>query len=234
MYNDENENVFLYLNSDNAMIDTYRHQGLRRKLVQEIKEKGIKDEKVLEAIMKIPRHYFLESAFEKYAYSNEAFPIGAGQTISHPFTVAYQTELLKVKKGDKILEIGTGSGFQTAVLCELGAKVYTIERQKLLYTKSKAIIAKLGYHAKQFFGDGYKGLPSYQPYDSIIVTCGAPFIPEDLLHQLKVGGRMVIPVGGDEGQEMNLILKQGDYEFEREELGSFAFVPMLKDRNLGS
>lgn len=211
------------------MEDTYRHKGMRKQLVSELAAKGIQDTDVLEAIMAVPRHLFLDAVFTKQAYSNMAFQIGAGQTISHPYTVAFQTELLELVKGDKVLEIGTGSGFQTAILCELGAKVYSIERQRELYLKATQIIRKLGYTPKLRYGDGYKGWPTFGPFDKIIVTCGAPFIPEDLLKQMKVGGRMVIPLGAGKDQEMMLIIKEGEREFSQKKLGVFSFVPMLKE-----
>ncbi len=176
------------------MKDTYRHQGKRQQLVKTVKKKGITDKNVLTAIGKIPRHLFMDSSFEDHAYQDKAFPIAADQTISQPYTVAFQTQLLEVKKGEKVLEIGTGSGYQTAVLCELGAKVYSIERQHELYKKTKTFLNKIGYRPKYLsFGDGYKGLPEYAPFDKIIVTAGAPEVPKDLLGQLKVGGKMVIP-----------------------------------------
>ena len=212
------------------MIDSYRHKGLRKQLVEELRGKGIKDEKVLEAINEVPRHFFLDNAFVEFAYSNKAFPIGAGQTISHPYTVAYQTELLKVKRGDKVLEIGTGSGYQTSVLAKLGVKIYSIERQKELFDKTKLLLRKMNINANLYYGDGYKGNTIFQPYDGIIVTCGAPFIPEDLLRQLKVGGRMVIPVGGDGNQIMTLITRDSETDFSKMELGDFKFVPMLEKK----
>lgn len=214
------------------MKDTFKHQGLRQQLVDVIKSKGIQDTSVLNAIGKIPRHLFMDSGFLDHAYQDKAFPIGADQTISQPYTVAFQTELLQVSKGDKILEIGTGSGYQTAVLCELGAKVYSIERQKELFKKTSKFLPKLGYRAKKLiFGDGYKGLPEEAPFDSIIVTAGAPFVPKPLLGQLKEnGGRLVIPVG-DEVQVMTLFIRKGPKEFEQHELGEFRFVPLLEDRN---
>lgn len=184
---------------------------------------------MLEAFNEVPRHFFLDKTFDLQAYSNMAFRIGAGQTISHPYTVAFQTELLHIKKGDKVLEVGTGSGFQTAILCELGAKVFSIERQKELHLKSKPLLAKLGYRPTLKYGDGYKGWETYGPFDKIIVTCGAPFIPEDLVHQLKKGGRMIIPVGEGETQEMILIDKKADGECDFYQKGVFSFVPMLKD-----
>lgn len=213
------------------MKDSFKHQGLRQKLVEIIVAKGIKDPKVLEAIGKIPRHLFMDSGFLDHAYQDKAFPIGADQTISQPYTVAFQTELLKVKPGDKILEIGTGSGYQTAVLCSLGAKVFSIERQHELYKKTSKFLPKLGYRAKKLiFGDGYIGLENEAPFDSIIVTAGAPFVPKALLGQLKIGGRLVIPVG-DDVQTMTLFIRKGPKDFEKHEFGEFRFVPLLEDRN---
>ena len=213
------------------MKDTFKHQGLRQKLVRTISKKGIKDEAVIDAIGKIPRHLFMDSSFLDHAYQDKAFPIAADQTISQPYTVAFQTELLQVKKGDKILEIGTGSGYQTAVLCELVAKVYSIERQRELYKKTKVFLAQIGYRPKYLsFGDGYKGLKEYAPYDKIIVTAGAPFVPNPLLAQLKVGGRLVIPVGEDV-QVMTLFIRKSNKEFEKKEFGDFRFVPLLEDKN---
>ncbi len=211
------------------MIDSYRHKGLRKRLAEEIANKGIRDSRVLEAIGKIPRHFFLDTAFEEHAYENKAFPIGSGQTISHPYTVAFQSELLEVEKGHKVLEIGTGSGYQTTVLLELGAKVFSIERQKELFDRTKLILKKMNYNAKLYYGDGYKGIPTWAPYDSIIVTCGAPFIPEDLLGQLKVGGKLVIPVG-DGKQIMTLITRVTETEFTKKTFGDFMFVPMLEKK----
>ncbi|APG61336.1 protein-L-isoaspartate(D-aspartate) O-methyltransferase [Christiangramia salexigens] len=213
------------------MKDTYRHQGKRQQLVRVVKKKGITDERVLAAIGKIPRHLFMDSSFEDHAYQDKAFPIAADQTISQPYTVAFQSELLEVKKGEKVLEIGTGSGYQTAVLCELGAKVYSIERQRELYKKTKTFLARIVYRPKHLsFGDGYKGLPEYAPYDKIIVTAGAPDVPRDLLSQLKVGGRMVIPVG-TEVQTMTLFVRKSVKEFDKKEFGAFRFVPLLEDKN---
>ena len=208
--------------------DTLRHQGLRKRLVEGIRIKGIKDEKVLDAIAKVPRHLFMDSSFLLFAYKDQAFPIGAGQTISQPFTVAMQTQLLQVEPYDKILEIGTGSGYQAAVLLEMGATVYTIERQKELYLKTQSILPKIGYDPKCFYGDGYKGLPTYGPFDKIIITAGAPVIPEDLLTQLKVGGRMVIPMGPREKQTMYVVVKTSETEYYKESHGTYVFVPMLK------
>ena len=211
--------------------DTFKHKGLRQQLVNVIKAKGIKDELVLKAIGLVPRHLFMDSGFLDHDYQDKAFPIGEGQTISQPYTVAFQTQLLEVKKGDKILEIGTGSGYQTAVLCELGAKVYSIERQLELFKKTSIFLPKLGYRAKKLiFGDGYKGLKEEAPFDSIIVTAGAPFVPKPLLNQLKIGGRLVIPVG-DNIQIMTLFIRKDIKEFEQHEFGEFRFVPLLEDKN---
>ena len=210
------------------MEDTYRHKGMRRKLIDALRERGIKDEKVLEAFNKVPRHFFLDLAFINQAYSNTAFQIGAGQTISNPFTVAFQTELLKVQKGHRILEIGTGSGFQTAILCALGARVVSIERQRELYLKAKRIIDNLGYTPKLFYGDGYKGQPSYAPYDSVIVTCGAPYLPESLKEQVRPGGRIVIPIGEGDQQIMTVFDQSEDGTWKKSEFGDFSFVPMLE------
>ncbi len=213
------------------MEDSFRHKGLRKKLVEEIISKGITDEKVLKAIDKIPRHIFMDGAFVEFAYADKAFPIGAGQTISQPYTVAFQTEQLQIKKGDKVLEIGTGSGYQTAVLMECGARVFTIERQKQLYDKVRSTLSEIGYQPNFFYGDGYKGLPAFAPFDKILVTCGAAFIPDTLVEQLKPGGRMVIPVGPGDVQEMNLIVKNEKGEIAITQLGQFRFVPMLGEKN---
>lgn len=213
------------------MKDTFKHKGLRQKLVETIKSKGIKNENVLQAIGNIPRHLFMDSGFLDHAYQDKAFPIAANQTISQPYTVAFQTELLQIKKGNKILEIGTGSGYQAAVLCELGAKVYSIERQQELFKKTSKFLPKLGYMPKKLiFGDGYKGLPEEAPFDGIIVTAGAPFVPKPLLAQLKIGGKLVIPVG-DDVQTMTLYIRKGTKEFEKHEFGDFRFVPLLEDKN---
>ena len=201
---------------------------MRKQLIQQLREKGIDNPDVLEAFDQVPRHYFLDLAFEQQAYSNVAFQIGAGQTISHPYTVAFQSSLLELKKGEKVLEIGTGSGFQTAILAKLGAKVYSIERQKELHIKSKYILEKLNIRAQLFFGDGYQGKAVFGPFDKILVTCGAPSVPQALLDQLKVGGYLVIPVGGEEGQEMIRITKVTDTSFKEELFGYFSFVPMLE------
>lgn len=210
------------------MQDTYKHKGMRKLLIQQLRDKGITDERVLEAFDAVPRHFFLDLAFEQQAYSNTAFQIGAGQTISHPYTVAFQTSLLELKKGEKVLEIGTGSGFQTCILSKLGAKVFSIERQKELHLKAKRIIDHFGFTPKLFFGDGYEGKETFAPFDKILVTCGAPFIPPKLVNQLKVGGIMIIPVGDLETQEMHKITKLSDTEYKEEIFGNFSFVPMLE------
>ena len=213
------------------MIDSYKHKGLRQKLVETLITKGIKDKKVLEAVAKVPRHLFMDSSFLDHAYQDKAFPIGANQTISQPFTVAFQSELLDVNENDKVLEIGTGSGYQTAILCLLGAEVYTIERQLELFKKSSLFLPKIGYVVKRFiFGDGYKGLKEDAPYDRIIVTAGAPFLPKALLSQLTIGGRLVIPIG-DEEQTMTLYIRTSTKSFEKHEYGQFKFVPMLENKS---
>jgi len=208
--------------------DSYRHKGLRKKLVDELRTKGITDEVVLSAINNVPRHIFLDSGFIELSYKDKAFPIGAGQTISQPFTVAFQTSLLQVNKLEKVLEIGTGSGYQTSVLIELGARVYTIERQRELFLKAQSILPKLGFQAQFFYGDGYQGIPAYAPFDKILITAGAPEIPAALITQLKIGGRMVIPVGTSQSQTMLVIDKTGENEYTTKEHGNFIFVPLLK------
>ncbi len=215
------------------MKDTAKHQGLRNQLAALLEQKGITDKNVLDAIRKIPRHLFLNSGFEDYAYQDKPFPIGAGQTISQPYTVAYQSQLLEVNKGDKVLEIGTGSGYQTAVLCAMGAKVFSIERQSELFKATSLLLPKLGIRPKHLsFGDGYKGLPNYAPFDSIIVTAGAPIIPKPLMAQLKIGGRLVIPVGGENQiQIMTVLTRKTETQFEKQELGEFRFVPLLENKN---
>ncbi|NRB82439.1 MAG: protein-L-isoaspartate(D-aspartate) O-methyltransferase [Winogradskyella sp.] len=213
------------------MKDTFKHKGMRQQLVDVLATKGIKDKAVLNAIGKIPRHLFMDSGFIDHAYVDKAFPIAADQTISQPYTVAFQSELLQIQPGHKVLEIGTGSGYQCAVLIELGAKVYSIERQQELFKKTSKFLPKIGYRAKKLiFGDGYKGLEEEAPFDSIIVTAGAPFVPKPLLSQIKVGGRLVIPVG-DDVQTMTLFIRKGAKAFEKHELGEFRFVPLLQDKN---
>jgi len=212
------------------MIDNYRHKGLRKKLVDEIRSKGITDENVLNAINKIPRHLFMDSSFLAFAYEDKPFPIGSGQTISQPYTVAFQTELLEVKPGDKILEIGTGSGYQACVLLEMGAKVYSIERQKKLFLRTKEHLPSLGYDPKLFYGDGNLGLPTFAPFDKIIITAGAPIVPDALLDQLKNGGIMVIPLGKGSTQTMKLIRKLENGELLETEHGYFRFVPLLSKK----
>ena len=210
--------------------DSFKYQGMRRQLVRELSERGIKSKQVLDCFEAIPRHYFLDNAFAEQAYSNTAFQIGSGQTISHPYTVAYQTELLDIQKGEKILEIGSGSGFQTCVLCEMGAKVFSIERHKELHLKAKNIVRQLKYNARLSFGDGYKGLPTFAPFDKIIITCGAPDIPEELVNQMKIGGIMIIPIGEGVEQQMKKIVKVSDSEITIEDFGVFKFVPMLENK----
>lgn len=211
-------------------IDNYREQGARKRLVEVLRKKGIEDERVLKAIGKIPRHFFFDETFWNQAYKDIAFPIGAGQTISQPYTVAYQTELLHINKGDKVLEIGTGCGYQTCVLMELGAKVVTIERQETLYERTIQVLPYMGYKPQFFLGDGSIGKAEHAPYDKIIVTAGAPTVPETLLKQLNIGGILVIPVGDEQSQKMVTILKTGEHDYERHELDTFRFVPLVGDR----
>ena len=212
------------------MKDTSKHQGLRNQLASILKKKGITNEQVLTAIKIIPRHLFIDSSFSDHAYQDKAFPIAAEQTISQPYTVAFQSQTLAVNQGDVVLEIGTGSGYQTAVLIELGAEVYTIERQHELFKKTSLFLPKLGYKPKKFiFGDGYKGFKEKAPFDKIIVTAGAPFVPKPLLAQLKVGGMLLIPVG-EKKQIMTMFYRKTPKEFEKKELGDFAFVPMLQKK----
>jgi protein-L-isoaspartate(D-aspartate) O-methyltransferase len=208
--------------------DNYRHKGLRKKLVKELRDLEICNEEILNAIENVPRHFFLNSSFEQFAYTNKAFPIASGQTISQPQTVAQQTQLLNCKSRDKVLEIGTGSGYQCAVLCELGMKVYSIERQKELYDLAGPLLAKMGYAPTLYYGDGYKGKEVFAPYDGIIVTCGAPLVPKALLSQLAIGGRLVIPVETGDVQRMLTIDRVGESEFNRKDHGLAAFVPMLE------
>ncbi|NBU91374.1 MAG: protein-L-isoaspartate(D-aspartate) O-methyltransferase [Flavobacteriia bacterium] len=210
--------------------DSYRHQGKRKILISELRQMGIQIPEILEAFYAVPRHFFMDLALDDLAYTNAAFQIGSGQTISHPYTVAYQTQLLEVKPKMKILEIGTGSGFQTSILCALGAKVYSIERHQELHVKAGAILKHLGYDARLRYGDGFLGWPSYAPFDRIIVTCGAPNIPSELKNQLAVGGIMIIPVGEGAEQKMLKIIRLSDGEFVDEAFGTFKFVPMLESK----
>ena len=211
--------------------DTYRHKGLRKKLVEVVRSKGITDEKVLHAIERIPRHFFLDSAFDEVAYEDKAFPIAEKQTISQPYTVAYQTQLLEIKSFDKVLEIGTGSAYQACVLAELGAQVYTIERQKKLFDSNKSFAFIKKYpNIKYFYGDGYEGLPTFAPFDKILITAAAPDIPKKLIEQLKTGGMMVIPVGTGEVQTMKRLIRQEDGSLKEEIYDRFSFVPMLSGK----
>jgi protein-L-isoaspartate(D-aspartate) O-methyltransferase len=207
--------------------DSYKHKGMRRALVQTIMSKGITDDNVLKAVGTVPRHLFFEKAFLEHAYQDKAFPIGEGQTISQPYTVAFMTQLLMVEKGDKVLEVGTGSGYQACILEEMGAKVYTIEYNETLYHKTKEFLPQIGYNPKMFQGDGSKGLPEYAPFDKIIVTAGAPSVPSALVEQLKMGGVLVIPVGDRSGQRMIRIIKESDKKIIKEEHSYFSFVPLL-------
>lgn len=211
-------------------VDNYREQGARKKLAALLAERGIADAKVLAAIAKVPRHFFFDETFWNQAYKDIAFPIGDGQTISQPYTVAYQSELLHIQKGDKVLEIGTGSGYQTCVLLELGAKVFTIERQENLFRRTIQVLPKMGYHPQFFLGDGSMGIAEHAPYDKIIVTAGAPLVPEILLKQLKVGGILVIPVGDANEQKMVTVLRINETEFEKIVLDTFRFVPLVGDQ----
>lgn len=213
--------------------DTYKDKGLRNAMVSHLRSIGISDETVLEAMRLIPRQWFIASGLENMAYEDRALPIGCDQTISQPSTVAYQTQLLLLKAGMKVLEIGTGSGYQTAVLCAMRAKVYTVERQKGLFDAAKLLFSETPYHPHCYLGDGYKGLVevNYGPYDRILITCGAPSVPASLLSQLKVGGIMVIPVGSGDTQEMLRVTKNGDEQYDVERFDSFKFVPMLGNVN---
>ncbi len=213
------------------MNDSYQHKGLRQKLIQSLGEKGIRNKEVLDALNRIPRHLFMDSSFINFSYADKAFPIAAGQTISQPYTVAFQTELLEVKKHQKVLEVGTGSGYQTAVLLELGTRVYTIERQKELYATAMEILKSLSYKASFHYGDGYEGLPTFAPFDRILVTAGAAEVPKKLLEQLAIGGRMVIPIGGKFSQKMILIVKESEEEYKETVHGNFAFVPLLPGKS---
>ena len=215
-----------------VLSDTYRHKGLRKQLVEQIRNKGITDERVLQAILDIPRHYFIDSAFDKIAYEDRAFPIAEGQTISQPYTVAYQTQLLEVKPYEKVLEVGTGSGYQACVLALMGAQIYTIERQKQLYDLCKQFAYLRNFPSvRYFYGDGYQGLPTYAPFDKIIVTAAAPAVPEKLLEQLKPGGKIVLPVGEGRVQQMVRIFKDDSGQLYEETFDNFSFVPMLQGRN---
>jgi protein-L-isoaspartate(D-aspartate) O-methyltransferase len=216
------------------MVDSFRHQGLRKQLVEHLASKGITNLEVLNAMNKIPRHLFLDNAFINFAYQDKAFPIGAGQTISQPYTVAFQSQLLEIKPFEKVLEVGTGSGYQAAVLSLLDAEVFTIERQRELFLKTKKFLPTLGYNCMFVYGDGYKGMPKFAPFDKIIITCGAPFIPKDLVIQLKVGGRMVAPIGDGDNQVMHLIEKISETETRVTTHGKFSFVPMLNHKNSGN
>ncbi|MBN1198245.1 MAG: protein-L-isoaspartate(D-aspartate) O-methyltransferase [Bacteroidales bacterium] len=213
------------------MMDSFRHQGLRKQLIEQLRLKGISNTTVLQAMESVPRHFFFDSSFLEFAYEDKPFPIGAGQTISQPYTVAFQTSLLDIHKGEKVLEIGTGSGYQACILAKMGAKVFTIERHKSLFDKTSKLLPALGFHSiKTFYGDGYKGLPAFAPFDRILITAAAPEVPDGLLDQLKVGGHMVIPVGASDLQTMTLIRKIALKEHETETHGTFRFVPMLKDK----
>jgi len=213
------------------MTDSYKHKGLRKRLVETIKNKGVKNQDVLDAIMNVPRHLFMAKGFEERAYQDNAFPIAADQTISQPYTVAFQTNLLDIKKRDKILEVGTGSGYQAAVLLELGVKLYTIERQRELFQSSQILLKRLNYNPFCYYGDGYKGLPTYAPFDKILITAGAEEVPKELLKQLKIGGTLVAPIGPRHTQDMLKITKVDNQKFKKESFGKFVFVPMLKGKN---
>ena len=211
--------------------DNFRHKGLRKKLIDSIRSKGVKMEDVLEAMGRVPRHLFMDSSFVNFSYTDKAFPIAAGQTISQPYTVAFQTELLEVEKHLKVLEIGTGSGYQTAVLLELGSRVYTIERQRQLFLDAQKTLGPLNYKPIFFYGDGYEGLPSYQPFDRILITAAAPEIPQTLLDQLAIGGILVVPEGDKFGQKMVRVVRESEDHFQRSEHGHFSFVPLLRGKN---
>jgi len=211
-------------------VDNYREQGARKKLVDELRKKGITDERVLNVVGKVPRHFFFDETFWNQAYKDIAFPIGSGQTISQPYTVAYQTELLHIKKDDKVLEIGTGCGYQTCILLKLGAVVYTIERQQELFDRTVQVLPFMGYKPNFFYGDGSKGIPENAPYNKIIVTAGAPIIPDTLLKQLAIGGILVIPVGDEKSQKMVTVLKVGEHDYEEHVLDTFKFVPLVGDK----
>ena len=212
------------------MEDSYLHKGLRKKLVESIEKKGIHDQRVLKAINQVPRHLFMDSSFVHFAYKDQAFPIAANQTISQPYTVAFQTQLLDIQKGDKVLEVGTGSGYQAAVLLSMGAVVYTIERFKILNLGAQNLLPKLGYRPHFFYGDGYEGLPTYAPFDKVIITAAANEIPQKLIDQLKVNGKMVLPLGGKTTQTMTVVEKKSENDYKITEHGAFVFVPMLKGK----
>lgn len=211
-------------------IDSYKHKGERKILIENLRKKGINDENVLNVMLKIPRHFYFHKDFWDHAYEDKAFQIGAGQTISHPHTVAYQTQLLEIKSGDKVLEIGTGSGYQTTILLAMGAMVYSIERQKELFDKTKKLFQELQLKPRLFYGDGTKGLPAFAPFDKIICTAGSPGIPQTLLAQMQIGGKMVIPVGDENAQKMNLVTRVNEKEFHTEVLDSFRFVPLIGEQ----
>jgi len=212
-------------------MDSFRHKGLRKKLIESIRSKGITNERVLEALDRVPRHLFMDSSFINFSYTDKAFPIAAGQTISQPYTVAFQTQLLEVERHNKVLEIGTGSGYQTAVLLEMGARVYTVERQRQLFLDAQKTLTPLNYKPVYFYGDGYEGLPAYAPFDRILVTAAAPEVPKQLLDQLGVGGILVIPEGGSAGQKMIRVYRESEDNYQRTEHGYFAFVPLLRGKN---
>ncbi len=218
--------LLMYMN----IKDNFKHKGKRLQMINMLRQMGIEDEKVLSVMELIPRHAFLDEAFLEYAYENKAFQIGEGQTISQPYTVAFQTQLLTINKNEKVLEIGTGSGYQTAVLCGMGARVFSIERQRVLHDRAKRFLPMLNINPKLFYGDGYIGQPMFAPFDKIIVTAGAPIIPQPLMAQLKIGGRLVIPVG-EEVQTMTLLIRKTETQFEKHEFGDFRFVPLLGDKN---
>lgn len=210
------------------IVDSYQHQGMRKALVKTLAQKGIKDKRVLEAIQYIPRHIFFDPAFLNHAYQDKAFPIGDGQTISQPYTVAVQSSLLDIQPGEKVLEVGTGSGYQCAILAHMGAKVFSIERHKNLYLRAQKTLESLNIKAKLFCGDGSKGLPSFAPFDKIIVTAGAPTIPEELIQQTNTGGKIIIPVGDENGQNMIMLVKKSDHQIEKFDFGKFSFVPLVR------
>lgn len=212
------------------MIDTFRHKGLRKKLLEEIRNKGITDQNILDAFDRVPRHFFMDSGFIHFAYKDQAFPIGCNQTISQPYTVAFQTQLLEIKKHEKVLEVGTGSGYQAAILLELGVKLYTIERHKELFLKAQSLLKQMNYKAHFHYGDGYEGLPAFAPFDKILVTAGASEIPIKLVNQLKPGGIMVLPLGDRSSQVMTRLVKISENENQITEHGHFIFVPMIKGK----